>query len=158
MKFRFLILEGGKPPGWVATARGEYAAKIAHFIPFEIKLLKSPNADRDSAAVKQKLEAELILKELNDKDMLVIFDERGKLAKSSEDFSATLSRVLESGKSNVVFCIGGPYGFADEIKKRAQMQWSLSPLTMNHWIAGLMSLEQIYRGFTIIRGIPYHNR
>jgi len=158
MKFRFLILEGGKPPSWVATARSEYQEKISHFIPFEIRLLKSPNADRDSAVVKQRLEADLILRELSDKDLLVLFDEKGKLGKSSEDFAQTLSRVLESGKASVVFCIGGPYGFADEVRKRAQMQWSLSPLTMNHWIAGLMALEQIYRGFTIVRGIPYHNR
>lgn len=158
MKFRFLILEGGKPPEWVATARAEYAAKISPFVPFEIKLLKSPSADRDGADVKRKLEADLILRELGDKDMLVIFDERGKLAKTSEDFSASLSRILESGKANIFFCIGGPYGFAKEVKQRAQMQWSLSPLTMNHWIAGLMALEQIYRGLTIIKRIPYHNR
>jgi 23S rRNA (pseudouridine1915-N3)-methyltransferase len=158
MKLSFLILEGGKPPEWVATARAEYAAKITPFVPFEIKLLKSPNADRDSADVKRKLEAELILRELDDKDLLVLFDERGKLSKTSEDFSIALSRVLESGKANIFFCIGGPYGFADEVRKRAQNQWSLSPLTMNHWIAGLMALEQIFRGMTILRGIPYHNR
>ncbi len=157
MKIRFLILEG-KAPDWVAIARKEYQAKINPFIPFEIRNLKSPNADRDSAAVKQKLEAELILKELGEKDLLILFDEKGKLPKTSEEFSAALSRVLESGKSTIVFCIGGPYGFADEIKKRAQMQWSLSPLTMNHWIAGLMALEQLYRGLTILKGIPYHNR
>ena len=157
MKLKFLILEG-KSPAWVTDARREYQAKISPFVPFEIKLLKSPNADRDSAAVKPRLEADLILRELDDKDMLVLFDERGKLSKTSEDFAANLSRVLESGKSTVVFCIGGPYGFADEVRKRSQMQWSLSPLTMNHWIAGLMALEQLYRGLTILRGIPYHNR
>ena len=157
MKIRFLILEG-KAPEWVATARKEYQAKISPFVAFEIRTLKSPSADRDSAAVKQKLEAELILKELGEKDLLVLFDEKGKLAKTSEEFSTSLSRVLESGKSTIVFCIGGPYGFADDIKKRSQMQWSLSPLTMNHWVAGLMALEQIYRGLTILKGIPYHNR
>lgn len=157
MKIKFLILET-KAPDWVNSARAEYVAKISPFIKFEFKPLKSPNADRDSAAVKQKLEAELILKELGEKDMLILFDEKGKLAKASEDFSQTLARVLESGKSQVVLCIGGPYGFSDDVKKRAQMQWSLSPLTMNHWIASLMALEQIYRGFTILKGIPYHNR
>lgn len=158
MKFRLLILEGGKPPEWVTTARNEYAAKISPFVPFEVRLLKSPHADRDNASVKQKLEAELILRELGDKDFLVLFDEKGKLAKNSEDFSIQLKRVFESGKGCAVFCIGGPYGFSDEVRKRAQMLWSLSPLTMNHWIAGLTALEQIYRGFTILRGLPYHNR
>lgn len=157
MKLKFLILET-KAPDWVNSARAEYQAKINPFVPFEIRPLKSPNADRDSAAVKQKLEAELILRELGEKDLLVLFDEKGKLAKASEDFSMSLSRVLESGKSTIVFCIGGPYGFSDEVRKRAQMQWSLSPLTMNHWVASLMALEQLYRGLTIIKGIPYHNR
>lgn len=157
MKVKFLILET-KAPDWVNSARAEYVAKLKPFANFEFKSLKSPNADRDSADVKRKLEAELILKELGDKDMLILFDEKGKLAKTSEDFSTALSRVLESGKSNIVLCIGGPYGFSEEVKKRANSQWSLSPLTMNHWIASLMALEQIYRGFTIIKGIPYHNR
>jgi 23S rRNA (pseudouridine1915-N3)-methyltransferase len=157
MKLRLLILEG-KAPAWVTEARREYQEKISPFVPFQIRLIKSPNADRNSAQVKQRREGELILRELNDKDMLILFDEKGKLAKSSEDFSQALARVLESGKASMVFCMGGPYGFADEVKKRSQLQWSLSPLTMNHWIAGLVALEQIYRGLTIIRGIPYHNR
>lgn len=157
MKFRLLILES-KAPSWVAEARQQYQEKISAFLPFEIRLLKSPNADRDSAAVKQRLEADLILKELSEKDLLVLFDEKGKLPRTSEDFAQSLSRVLESGKPSVVFCIGGPYGFCDVVKKRSQLQWSLSPLTMNHWIAGIMALEQIYRGLTIIKGIPYHNR
>jgi 23S rRNA (pseudouridine1915-N3)-methyltransferase len=157
VKIKFLILET-KAPEWVNSARAEYVAKLKPFVNFEFKPLKSPHVDRDSAAVKQKLEAELILKELSDKDMLILFDEKGKLAKTSEDFSVILARVLESGKANVIMCIGGPYGFSEEVRKRAQMQWSLSPLTMNHWIASLMALEQIYRGFTILKGIPYHNR
>lgn len=157
MKLQLLILEG-KPPAWAEAARREYQEKISGFIPFEIKSLKSPSVDRDSAAVKTRKEAELILDQLDDKDMLVLFDEGGKLAKSSEEFSAALSRVLESGKSKIVFCIGGPYGFDESVRTRAQMKWSLSPLTMNHWLAAVTALEQIYRGFTILKGIPYHNR
>ena len=157
MKLTFLILEG-KPPAWVETARSDYASKISAFIPFEIKSLKSPSADRDSADVKKRREGELILAQLEERDLLVLFDEGGKLAKNSEDFSLQLSRVLESGKSRVFFCIGGPYGFSDDVRARAAMKWSLSPLTMNHWIAAIGALEQLYRGLTILRGIPYHNR
>lgn len=157
MKLVLLIVEG-KAPAWAETARGEYVQKISGFIPFEIKSLKSPSVDRDSSAVKTRKEAELILDQLDDKDFLVLFDEAGKLAKSSEEFSTALSRVLESGKSKIVFCIGGPYGFDESVRQRAQAKWSLSPLTMNHWIAGVTALEQIYRGFTILKGIPYHNR
>lgn len=157
MKIKFLIFET-KTPGWVEEARSEYAAKIGGFMPFEISILKSPSADRDQADVKRKREGEMLLKQLDERDMLVLFDEAGKLAKTSEDFARELGRAVESGKQRLVFCIGGAYGFSDEVKKRAQMKWSLSPLTMNHWIAQLMALEQIYRGFTILKGIPYHNR
>jgi len=156
MKLTFLILEG-KPPAWVESARRDYERKISPFIKFETKSLKSPSAERDSRDVKLKKEAELIFNQLDEKDMLVLFDEHGKLAKDSVDFAKTLSRVLESGKSRVVFCIGGPYGFAEAIHHRAASHWSLSPLTMNHWFAQLVALEQIYRGLTIIKGIPYHN-
>lgn len=157
MKLRFLIFET-KSPSWVVEAREEYTAKLKPFFPFSIQILKSPSADRDGASVKLKKEAEILLKNISDKDYLVLFDEAGKAFPSSEEFSKQLTRCLESGKAEVVFCIGGPYGFDECIKSRAQAKWSLSPLTMNHWVAQIMALEQIYRGLTILRGIPYHNR
>lgn len=157
MKLKFLVFET-KAPSWLEEARSEYADKISGFLPFEFQTLKSPTADRDQADVKLKREAELLLKQIDDRDYLVLFDERGKQHASSEDFSKSLWRAVESGKNRIVFCIGGPFGFDDSIKKRAQAKWSLSSLTMNHWIAQAMALEQIYRGFTIVKGLPYHNR
>lgn len=157
MKLRWLILEG-KAPGWVAEARGEYIHKISGFIPTELKSLKTPSADRDQAEVKRRRESEMLLEEIEDRDLVVLFDEKGKSVKSSEEFAVQLSRVLESGKGRVVFVIGGAYGFSDEVYERADMKWSLSALTFNHWLAQLAALEQVYRGLTILKGIPYHNR
>lgn len=157
MTLAFYIFET-KRPEWVEKARAEYAAKLNPFIKTELIALKSPAADRDAAEVKLRKEAEILLKNISERDFLVLFDESGKLAKNSEEFSTHLSRVLESGKARVAFAIGGPYGFSDEVKKRAQLRWSLSPLTMNHWMAQLAALEQIYRGLTIIKNLPYHNR
>lgn len=157
MKLRFLIFET-KSPSWVVEAREEYTAKLKPFFPFSIQTLKSPSADRDASSVKLKKEAELLFKHVSDKDFLVLFDEAGKAFPSSEEFSRQLGRCLESGKTEMVFCIGGPYGFDKSVRTRAQAKWSLSPLTMNHWVAQIMALEQIYRGLTIVRGIPYHNR
>ncbi len=157
MKLKFLILEG-KPPTWVAEARAEYLSKIQPFVAIEIKSMKSPSVDRDSSEVKRKHEGEMILDEITDRDFLVLFDERGKASKNSEEFSSHLGRVLESGKQRVVLCIGGAYGFSEAVYQRADAKWSLSPLTMNHWLAAIMALEQIYRGLTILKGIPYHNR
>lgn len=157
MKICFYIFET-KIPSWVADARAEYSTKLSPFSKFEIVSLKSPAADRDDAVVKLKKEAEILLKQISEKDFLVLFDENGKLAKNSEEFSKNLTRALETGKARLVFCIGGPYGFNEEVRQRADARWSLSPLTMNHWMAQLMALEQVYRGFMILKGLPYHNR
>lgn len=157
MKIKFVIFETKAAP-WVEFARQEYLAKLKPFFPIELAAVKSPNADRDNASVKMKKEAELLLNLLGEKDMLVLFDEGGKAIPSSEEFAKQLSRGLESGKAQLVFCIGGPYGFDESVKSRAAARWSLSGLTMNHWVAQIVALEQIYRGFTILKGIPYHNR
>lgn len=157
MKLKFLVFET-KAPSWLEEARAEYTVKISGFLPFEFQTLKSPSADRDQAEVKLKREAEVLLKYIDERDYVVLFDERGKQHANSEDFSKSLWRAVESGKSRVIFCIGGPFGFDESVKKRAQAKWSLSALTMNHWIAQAVALEQIYRGFTIVKGLPYHNR
>lgn len=157
MKLRFLIFES-KAPGWVQDARAEYVNKISPFLPMEFKSLKSPAADRDQAEVKRRLEGQRFLEEFDERDLVVLFDEHGKSVRSSEEFAEQLRRVTESGKQRIVFCVGGAYGFSDEVKKRADAKWSLSTLTMNHWLAQIAALEQIYRGFTILRGLPYHNR
>ena len=157
MKLRFCIFEH-KPTPWVASAREDYITKLQAFAPFEIASLKTPAVERDSADVKLKKEADLLLKQIDDKDLLVLFDEGGRSFASSEEFAQHFGRLLESGKQRLVFCIGGPYGFDARVKARAQAQWSLSKLTFNHWLAQLVALEQIYRGWTIVKGIPYHNR
>ncbi len=157
MKITFLILEG-KPPVWVEKARSDYEAKLKPFVNFTIRPLKSPSAERESAIEKSRKEGDLILKIIEDKDLLILFDEGGKTVASSEEFAKMVGRVIESGKANVYFVIGGPYGFSPEVRSRAQFTWSLSKLTMNHWVAQIAALEQQYRAMTLIRGIPYHNR
>jgi 23S rRNA (pseudouridine1915-N3)-methyltransferase len=157
VKLKFVIFETKAAP-WVEAARQEYVAKINPFFPLELVSLKSPHAERENAEVKKRKEAELLLKTLNEKDFLVLFDEAGKTFVSSEDFAKTLSRVLESNKAQIVLCIGGPYGFSESVVKRSSARWSLSGLTMNHWLAQVVALEQLYRGLTILKGIPYHNR
>lgn len=156
MKLLMLAFET-KSPEWVSSARAEYVQKISHFVALDWKALKSPIADRDDAGVKQKKEAQILLKQIDPSDMVILFDEGGVSFTNSIGFAEHLKRVVESGKARVVFVIGGPYGFHEDIKRRANLKWSLSKLTFNHWVAQIASLEQIYRGFTIIRGLPYHN-
>ncbi len=156
MNCRFIVFES-KAPDWLKESRQEYLKKIKPFAPFAFETIKSVSQGRDQASVKLKDESELLLKKVARDDYLVLFDVGGKLPKSSEEFASGLETVMQSGKRQITFVIGGAYGFSPEIKKRAQLSWSLSPLTLNHWVAQMVALEQIYRGFTIIKGIPYHN-
>ncbi|MGE3680586.1 MAG: 23S rRNA (pseudouridine(1915)-N(3))-methyltransferase RlmH [Bdellovibrionales bacterium] len=157
MKLKFFIFET-KAPAWVEAARQEYAVKLASFVTFELQSLKSPSADREQAEFKRRKEAEILLNQIDHRDLLILFDENGKRPPDSEAFATWVARVMESGKARIVFCIGGPYGFADDVLRRSQERWSLSPLTMNHWVAQVSALEQLYRAFTIFKGLPYHNR
>ena len=87
----------------------------------------------------------------------MIFDEAAKASKNSIHFAQQIQKATELNKQKIVFLIGGAFGLSDEIKNRADLKLSLSPLTMNHHVAYAMSLEQLYRSFTIINDIPYHN-
>ncbi len=157
MKLRWIIFEG-KSPEWVGAARAEYLRKLRGFYPVEIELLKSPKLEREAAVEKKRKEAELLKRRLVSGQPLVLFDEAGKSFRRSEDFSIELSQLIELGKSEIVLCIGGAYGFDPSVVELATKRWSLSGLTMNHWVSQVMALEQVYRALTIQRALPYHNR
>lgn len=141
---------------WADEAARLYTQKISHFNPFEIQTLKPKKSSRDEAAQKKKEESDLILSSLSSDDFVVLFDERGKSFNSIE-FSKKIENILSSSKKRAVFIIGGAYGVSDEVRSRAQLVVTLSPMVMNHLLAQTVALEQIYRAFTILRNLPYHN-
>ena len=147
----------GKAEPWADIAAAEYAEKISRFIPFTREPLKSKSADRANADEKKRAEAEAVLSKINPRDNVILFDESGQKFKNSEEFSRELIKIISSGSQRVVLVIGGPYGFSEKVMVRAQSRWSLSGLTMNHHVAQIVALEQIYRAMTIWKGIPYHN-
>lgn len=142
---------------WFDEASALYQEKIGRLADLQIKTLKSKNVERASAAEKLRFEQQRILEELDEKDELWIFDEKGKAPLDSIAFSKDLQKILSSGKSRLVLLIGGAYGIGDGVKKRANRSISLSTLTMNHLVAQSMLMEQLFRALTIWRGIPYHN-
>lgn len=156
MKLAFIVVET-KSPAWLAEAKKTYLKKISAFYPIEEIEIKSPQISRDDQVLKIKKEKGKILSKINPQDLLVIFDERAKSYRSLE-FSKELQKKIESSPQRIVFLIGGAFGLSDEVKSRAQWKVSLSDMTMNHWVAQLMALEQIYRALTIQRGLPYHNQ
>ena len=101
-------------------------------------------------------EAKLILKQLKETDHLVILDEGGNLL-NSVDFSSFLNKKAIQNVKNLVFLIGGPYGFDETIYKRANYKLSLSPMTFSHQMVRLFFVEQLYRAYTISKGERYHH-
>ena len=142
---------------WAEKAKEVYLKKISPFCKFSLKQIKSKSNKRDNKDQKLLSEQKQLFDLIDPSDFLILFDEKGKAFQNSIDLSKAIVKAIESGKSRLVFVIGGPYGFSEEVKNRAQLRVSLSGLTMNHHVALIMSLEQIYRSFTIWKGIPYHN-
>jgi 23S rRNA (pseudouridine1915-N3)-methyltransferase len=157
MKVLFCSFETKTEP-WVLEAKATYLKKIGAFFPFEIQSIKSPAIDRDDSERKKKAEAEKFLKILKPGDLLILFDENGKVFKNSESFATVINQIFDRSPSRLIFLVGGAFGIDESVRERAHAVWSLSGLTMNHWVAQITALEQIYRAMTILKKIPYHNR
>lgn len=155
MKFVLYNLATAKE-AWADDVCELYRKKISFFAPFDIQTLKAKKSAREDADFKKNEESELLLKQLSSDDYVVLFDERGS-AFDSIQFSKKIENILGSSKKRAVFIIGGAFGVNEAVRSRADLKVALSPMVMNHLMAQAMSLEQIYRAFTIIRKIPYHN-
>ena len=155
MKLRFLCVAGGNEEFFKNSCE-LYKKKMNHFLPFEIEVLRPKGLGRAQAAEKKQKESEVLLKRLQEKEFVVLFDEKGKSFNSLQ-FSNKITEVLSSSQTQMTFVIGGAYGSSDDLKRRANLKVCLSEMTMNHLVASVMGLEQIYRALTIWKGIPYHN-
>lgn len=135
----------------------KYQKRLNHYIKFELKIIPDiKNAKNLSENQQKEKEGTLILKELNTTDQLVLLDEKGKEFRSIE-FSKFLQKKMNSGIKQLVFVIGGPYGFSKSVYKKAQGKVSLSKMTFSHQMIRLLIVEQFYRGFTILKNEPYHH-
>ncbi|MGY6745000.1 MAG: 23S rRNA (pseudouridine(1915)-N(3))-methyltransferase RlmH [Cecembia sp.] len=136
----------------------EYGKRLGHYIRFDLEILPDiKNAKNLTEAVQKEKEGQLILKKLLPSDDLVLLDENGK-SYSSVDFSAFLQKKMNAGLKQLVFVIGGPYGFSDAVYQRANGKLSLSKMTFSHQMVRIFFIEQLYRAFTILRNEPYHHQ
>lgn len=134
-----------------------YVSRLCHYVPFtltEIPELKNVSS-LDSSRIRLR-EGELILKSVKPSDDVILLDERGKEYRSLE-FSEMLEEKLSRGGRDMVFVIGGAYGFSQKVYDRADGKISLSKMTFSHQIVRTIFAEQLYRAFTIMRGEPYHH-
>ena len=151
-----LILVGKTQNKIFKVGIDDYVSRIEHYMPFsittisELKNTKSLSEDQQ----KQK-EGELILKEIQPSDTVVLLDEHG-----AEFRSIAYAKWLKQKQNTarrLVFIIGGPYGFSPDVYTRANEKISLSRMTFSHQMVRLIFTEQLYRACTIIKGEPYHH-
>lgn len=152
-----LLTVGKTDKDWVKQGTDIYVSRLKHYMPFtisEIPELKNVSAlSKDQIKTK---EGELILKNLKPSDDVILMDEHGK-EYTSVDFASLLQKKITYEGKDIVFIIGGAYGFSDEVYRRANSKISLSRMTFSHQMVRAIFAEQIYRAFTIMRGEPYHH-
>ncbi|MFZ4520762.1 MAG: 23S rRNA (pseudouridine(1915)-N(3))-methyltransferase RlmH [Bacteroidales bacterium] len=152
-----LLLCGKTEEEFLKTGIREYESRIKRYVPFEIiEIPALKNAATLSFAEQNARESEQICKKFTPGDVIVLLDERGK-EMSSKEFATFLNRQFLSGGKNLVFVVGGPFGFDPLLKKQASSILSLSQMTFSHQMVRLFFTEQLYRGLTIIRGESYHH-
>ena len=135
----------------------DYASRVKRYVGFDIVTIPELKNTKNLSAEQQKQqEGELILKQLQAGDHVVLLDEHGKELRSVE-FSRWMEQKMQTVGKRLVFVIGGPYGFSPEVYARASEKLSLSPMTFSHQMVRLIFVEQLYRAMTIMRGEPYHH-
>ncbi|GET46862.1 23S rRNA (pseudouridine(1915)-N(3))-methyltransferase RlmH [Capnocytophaga felis] len=136
----------------------DYEKRLSHYVNFQLQIILDVKNSKSLSEEQQKIkEGELILKNIESSHHLILLDERGK-EYTSIGFSEFLQKQMNSGIRQLVFVIGGPYGFSEEVYARANGKLSLSKLTFSHQMIRLFFVEQIYRAFTILKNEPYHHR
>lgn len=135
----------------------DYASRLTHYVGFDIITIPELKNTKNLTAEQQKQqEGELILKQLQVGDHVVLLDEHGKELRSVE-FSRLMEQRMQTVSKRMVFVIGGPYGFSPEVYAKANEKLSLSQMTFSHQMVRLIFVEQLYRAMTIMRGEPYHH-
>lgn len=152
-----LLTVGKTDKDWVRQGLDIYMSRLKHYIPFGI--VEIPELKNVSALSKDQIkskEGELILKNIRPTDDVTLLDEKGKQYTSVELAKIIQDKISYAGK-DIVFVIGGAYGFSDAVYQRANSKLSLSKMTFSHQMVRAIFAEQIYRAFTIMRGEPYHH-
>lgn len=156
MKIQLLLIGNTSTP-YLKEGIENYVKRIGHYVPFEVRTLPDVKAGKGMTEERQKeKEGAMILGSLQPGDLLVLLDERGKQM-TSRGFAEWIDRKSVTVGKRLVFSIGGPYGFAQEVYDRADELLSLSKMTFSHEMVRLFFVEQIYRAMTILRGEPYHH-
>jgi 23S rRNA (pseudouridine1915-N3)-methyltransferase len=153
-----LITIGNTDNKNLQTLIADYSKRLGFYIRFEFDVIPDLKKAKHLSETQQKdKEGELILVKVQNSDVVILLDENGKQMDSIA-FSNYLQKHLNSGIKNLIFVIGGPYGFSEAVYARANGKLGLSKMTFSHQMVRLFFIEQLYRGFTILKNEPYHHR
>lgn len=155
MQIKFIVVGKTSFP-YLKEGIDLYLGRLKHYgkVDYTELHVKIPKSAKENDV--KELEAKAFLKHLNSSDTIILLDERGKKFHSI-GFSKWLQKFMLNSTKTVVFLVGGPYGFSDEIKSMSSQKISLSEMTFSHQMIRVFFLEQLYRAHTILKGEPYHH-
>ena len=153
-----LIQVGKTAQSYLVEGIEEYQNRLKHYCNYEIitsipskQILSKGNIDQI-----KKSDSNLIMSKFNQGDFIILLDEKGKEFNSNE-FAEFIKSHQNKSTKNLVFVIGGDYGFSEDLYLRSNLKISLSKLTFSHQMVRLFFTEQLYRAFTILKGESYHH-
>lgn len=156
MKIKIIAI-GKTQKKFLVEGENEYLKRLKHYISIEkIELADVKNTKNMTEAQVKIEEGKMILKHIEKGGQVILLDEKGK-QQTSLEFSKWLQNKMNHGGKHITFVVGGPYGFSDEVHNLANEKISLSKMTFSHQMIRMLFLEQLYRGFTILRNEPYHH-
>ena len=156
MKIKLIVI-GKTDEAYLRHGIELFQKRIFHYLPFDYQIIPDIRNSKNLSQEQQKnKEGQLILNQLSPGDELILLDEQGK-SFGSVDFARFLEKKMIGGFKNLLFVIGGPYGFSTAVYEKANGRISLSPMTFSHQMARLIFSEQLYRALTILKGEPYHH-
>ncbi|MGN6397552.1 MAG: 23S rRNA (pseudouridine(1915)-N(3))-methyltransferase RlmH [Mucilaginibacter sp.] len=156
MKITFLTV-GKTEDAYLKDGFEKYVKRLKHYAKLSvIEIDELKNTKALTQEQQKSKEADLILKKITPQDYVILLDEKGTQL-TSEKFAAYIDKKAITSVSNLVFVVGGPYGFDNTVYARANDKLSLSAMTFSHQMVRLFFIEQLYRAFTIIKGEPYHH-
>lgn len=157
MKIKHIVI-GKTEEDYLNKGISEYEQRLKKYVSYEFIVIPGlKNAKNMSVEEQKQKEGELFLRQISTTDKLILLDEKGTQF-TSEQFSIELQKQMNSGIKTLIFFTGGPYGFSKAVYDRADKLFSLSKMTFSHQMVRLFFTEQLYRGFTILKGEPYHHK
>ena len=152
-----LLTVGKTDVPWVREGLDIYVSRLSHYVPFCVKELPElKNAGTLSREQIKEKEGRALLGQIAPGDLLTLLDDKGQ-EMTSVQWASALEELLVRGTQNLVFAVGGAYGFSPEVYRRADRKLSLSRMTFSHQMVRVIFAEQLYRAFSILRGEPYHH-